>query len=222
VLTDVADRQSFCMDQGAMTPPYLVPAAVLDDARWLHVGTGDPAAYLPLAKQARKAGVAVAFDPSQEIHFSYDARHFEAMLETAQTFFCNDAELGRALAFLRYGEAAQLLDHLDTVVVTHGAGGASLHRSGHKVHRAPAVAARVVDPTGAGDALRAGWYAALAAGKDAEVALWWGQAAAAIVVGHAGAQEHVVRPQDLAATLAAAPAHDAASGGVAAPERTLK
>jgi sugar/nucleoside kinase (ribokinase family) len=61
-----------------------------------------------------------------------------------------------------------------------------------------------VDPTGAGEAMRAGFYAALSDGLDMEKALRWGQAAAAVKVQYVGAQEHVVRPEEIKAMLAKA------------------
>ncbi len=203
VLTDDQDRQSYCMDQGAMTPPYSLPTALLDGVSWLHVGTGDPASYEPLVRAAGAAGVSVGFDPGQEIHFAYDAQSFERMLNLADVFFCNDVELGRALSYLRYGAADQLLDHVDTVVATHGAKGAALYRSRQKPVQLAALPATVVDPTGAGDALRAGWYAGLAAGEDAPAALLRGMAAAAVVVGHPGPQNHVVRRDEVEERLGA-------------------
>ncbi len=97
----------------------------------------------------------------------------------------------------------QLLDHVDTVVVTHGPEGAMLYEGGKKPHRAPALdVPTVVDPTGAGDALRAGWYAAMREGKDARTSLRWGQAASAIKIQHQGPQDHVVRRQELDRVLA--------------------
>jgi adenosine kinase len=98
----------------------------------------------------------------------------------------------------------QLLDHVDIVVVTHGAKGASLYRDGGRAQHLDAFPVeRVVDPTGAGDALRAGWYAALQVGLGFDEALRWGQAAASIVVQHPGPQDHVLRPDELKRVLAA-------------------
>ncbi len=197
------DDQSYCMDQGAMTPPYQVPLGLIDGVSWLHVSTGDPASYEPVVAAARVAGVRVGFDPGQEIHFAYEPSSFRRMLEMADVFFCNAVELRRALSYLDYDGPEQLLDHVDTVVVTRGGDGASLYRAGQEPVHLGAVAAKVVDPTGAGDALRSGWYAGLLAGEDQVGALRWGMAAAAVIVGHEGPQGHVVRPAEVEGLLAA-------------------
>ncbi|MGB1697812.1 MAG: PfkB family carbohydrate kinase, partial [Thermoplasmatota archaeon] len=158
ILTDAAGEQSYMMDQGAMTPPYTVPLTLLDGVTQVHIGTGDPAAYLPFATEARNRGIPVAFDPGQEIHFAYDSNSFEALLNKANTFWCNEVELEKAFQFMRYGDPVQLLDHVDTVIVTRGENGADIYTPKGKQH-VPAAPATVVDPTGAGDAFRAGYYA---------------------------------------------------------------
>ncbi len=203
IITDIVDQQSYCMDQAAMGAMVQHPPtpALLDGLSWLHVGTGDPKAYEAIVDAARKADVLVAFDAGQELRFMYDTRSFERMLDRGDVVFLNQTEMDLALKFLSYGDPVQLLDHVDTIVATQGAKGATLYRDGHKPVHQPAFEVTSVDPTGAGDALRAGWYAALHAGKDMVEALRWGQAAAAVCVGFAGPQSHVVRRGDLEGLL---------------------
>ncbi|MEA3202598.1 MAG: nucleoside kinase [Thermoplasmata archaeon] len=207
ILTDLLDRQSYAMDQGAMGRIDEHPAGpellngLADDA-WLHVTTGSPLGYAHLVDAARRAGIAVAFDPGQELRFQYDTRSFEGLLDQAGLFFCNEPELVVACDYLGYGGAEQLLDHVDAVVVTRAEKGATLYRAKKKPFALPAFPVRVLDPTGAGDALRAGWYAALHAGKDQEAALKWGLAAAAVKIQHVGGQDHVVRRAEVDAVLA--------------------
>lgn len=208
VLTDLVDQQAYCMDQGPMAtmaahPPSRRLVEGLGAGDWLHLATGDPQAYLGVAKHARDQGLGVAFDPGQELRFLYDARTFQRLLESADVYFCNEAEMQVAYGLMAYGDPVQLLDHVDAVVVTRGAKGASLYRSRKKpVHMAAQQVARVVDPTGAGDALRAGWYAALRRGQDLEGALRWGQAAGAAKVQVAGPQSRALRLADLGFAVA--------------------
>ena len=196
ILTAPDGEQAYMMDQGAMTPPYEVPADAWDGAQWLHVGTGDPASYLPTMQAAKAADLKIAFDPGQEIHFAYDAKHFETLLNLADVFFCNDVEMEKALGLLRYGDPAQLLDHVDHVVQTHGEDGATLW-GGKKPLPLPAVPAAAVDPTGAGDALRAGWYAGLHEGGDMAEALQLGMEVAAVAVTLLGPQPRAITRDDL-------------------------
>lgn len=208
ILTDLLDRQCYAMDQGAMgqmaeNPPDPSLIEGLGSGGWLHIATGDPLAYAALADTARSKGVQVAFDPGQEISFQYDRRSFEGLLDLSDALFVNEAELRVACDFLGYGAPEQFLDHVDTVIVTRAEKGATLYKAkGKPAHVAAFPVARVVDPTGAGDAVRAGWYAALAEGRPMEAALRWGMAAASLVIQHPGPQDHVVRRGELDARLA--------------------
>lgn len=210
ILTDEAHRQTYCMDQGPMAamahhPPDPAVLAGLDG--WLHLATGDPAAYLDLARHAEDAGIPVALDPGQEMRFLYDGATLRALLAHARTLFVNETELRVALGFLDLASAEELSEEVETLVVTHGAQGAHLHRRGRATVRMPSFEAPAVrDPTGAGDALRAGWHAALRHGHDMETALRWGQAAGCVAVQRRGGQAEPVRAEDLQRLLRAEPA----------------
>ncbi len=207
VLTDLVDRQSYCMDEGAMAamaehPP---PDLILDGLApggWLHLATGDPLVYAVAADAAGERGLRIALDPGQEMRWRYDRRSFEGLLNLCHAFFVNEEELRVACDFFGYGAPEQFLDHVETVVVTRASKGASLYRRKSKPLHLPAFPAKVVDPTGAGDALRAGWYAALHAGHPMEMALRWGLAAAAIKVAQIGGQDHVIKRSELDVVLA--------------------
>jgi sugar/nucleoside kinase (ribokinase family) len=202
ITTDTLGRQAYMMDQGAMASlaQEPVPADVLDgvaDDGWLHIATGAPLGYALVADAARRRGLNVALDPAQELRFQYDARSLEGLARYAQALFLNEAELAVACKMVDAAGPEDLLDLVELLVVTRGPKGASLYRPNLAALHQPAFAVPLVDPTGAGDALRAGWYAALRSGKDHETALKWGQAAAAICIQHIGAQDHLARPPEI-------------------------
>lgn len=209
VITDLLERQVYCMDEGPMGemaqhPP---PSSLLDGmgkGDWLHIATGDPLAYAAIADEARLRGLFVALDPGQEMRFQYDVRSLSGMLSLADILFVNEEELKVACDLLERASAEELLALVPAVVVTRGAKEVTLYRRGNEPLHVPVSPVKVVDPTGAGDGFRAGWYAALAAGRPWEEAVRWGQAAAAVVLGHEGPQGHVVRKADLEKQLALA------------------
>lgn len=206
VFTDLLDRQSFAIDHalrdGDTWGPDPAVATGLARGGWVHLCAGDPVAQAPVAAAAKSAGVLLALDPGQELAFRHDARSLAGLLAFCDTFFANEAELREACRILSCATAEDLLAHVPLLVVTRGSKGASLYRRGQPTVHAPAHAVdRVADPTGAGDAFRAGWYAALAQGADAQQALRWGQAAGAAKTRHVGAQEHLLTRDDLRAFL---------------------
>jgi nucleoside kinase len=207
IFTDLLDRQCFAIDGGPMTamaqaPPGPGLVQGLAPGGWLHVSTGDPLAYAPVVAAAREAGLHVALDPGQEMSFRYDGRSLAGLLAWCDLLFLNESELRVACDFLGHSSPEDLLAHVPTVVVTRGDKGASLYRREGRTVHAPAFAVdRLVDPTGAGDAFRSGWYAALQQGHPVEEALRWGQAAGAAKTRHLGSQGHLLTRDDLARFL---------------------
>ncbi|MEK6985694.1 MAG: PfkB family carbohydrate kinase [Candidatus Thermoplasmatota archaeon] len=202
IFTDLLERQAYAMDQGPMermaeSPPTEALLDGMARGSWLHLATGDPLAYALVAAAAVERGLRIALDPGQELRYKYDARSLKGLLELADLLFLNEEELRTACDLLECTEPEELLLHVPALIVTRAERGASLYRDGHPSVHQPAFPVRVLDPTGAGDALRSGFFAALHAGRPFEEALRWGQAAAATVVQHPGAQERVLHRSDL-------------------------
>lgn len=201
VFTDLVDRQSFAIDVGrggeSVSPPAAFVAGMAPGS-WLHLCTGDPLLYAEVAAAAHGAGLRVALDPGQELSFRYDAAALQGLLSLCEVLLLNEAELRVAVDLLQRAAPEDLLAFVPNLVVTRGAKGASLYRRDGRTLHAPAFPVdRMADPTGAGDAFRAGWYAALASGHGFDEALRWGQAAGAAKVRHHGAQEHRLTRDDL-------------------------
>lgn len=90
----------------------------------------------------------------------------------------------------------------DAVVLTRGAGGVTLHRSGLAPLNVGAFRIDPVDTTGAGDAFCGALAAALAAGERIEDALTRACAAGAIVAQHRGATTTALSPSSIATLVA--------------------
>jgi sugar/nucleoside kinase (ribokinase family) len=101
---------------------------------------------------------------------------------------------GAAICFPNADEAAALGDRLaaayEVVVLKRGADGVRLLRDGAAVADVPALPVDEVDPTGAGDALAAGFLAARMRGEGDEACARAAVQAAARAVSHAGARPH--------------------------------
>ncbi len=158
------------------------------NVKWVHFSTGRPAYYLPIAERMKKKGKKIGFDPGQEIHYFYDAESLRAMLSHADIFFCNESELDKAMSILGIRDISGILDIVPMIVNTLGSEGSRIiTRKGEQ--RIPVIHANLVDPTGAGDAYRAGFYTGLFRGLDYFEAGLLGSAVASIVIEAHGAQE---------------------------------
>ncbi len=195
-------RRTFLTDGGASRTlgPAVLTDEVLAGAAAVHL-TGhsllDAARRTQgrdLVERAAALGVPVVVDPSSA-GFLHDIEPavFLATVRGCRVLLPN-AEEARVLTGLddpaRAAEA--LTDAAETVVVTAGADGAWVAARGIRPVHVPAAPARVLDPTGAGDAFAAGFHAATRGGADAVTAARAGVAVAARALAVHGARPPVI------------------------------
>lgn len=181
IVEEVRGGQRTLIDQGAEahTAHAPIPRRLLREYSWLHVTTGDPEFQLRLSRAAVGAGLRVAFDPAQEIHYRWDRRRFRELLSNAEILFGNRAELVRAAELVGAASPRDLVRYVPLIVGTEGRRGASAFGRSARVHvpaRRPRKRRRLV---GAGDAFRGGFYAAWFEGEPLERCLGAGVRSAA-------------------------------------------
>jgi adenosine kinase len=161
------------------------------------IGAGDPAAMQRFTADCRAAGVKFAADFSQQVAF-LDGESMRTLIDGAAYLFCNEYEA--AVIEQKTGwSGADILDRVDTRVVTLGADGARVERKGQEpVVVGPVKDATFVEPTGAGDAFRSGFLAAMAWGLPVELAIQLGNLMAVNALGTVGPQEYELTPGALA------------------------
>jgi adenosine kinase len=153
------------------------------------IGAGDPVAMQRFTADCRAAGVPFAADFSQQVAF-LDGASMRTLIEGAAYLFCNEYE--EAVIEQKTGWTSQdILDRVETRVITLGAAGARVERKGAEpVVVGPVKDATFVEPTGAGDAFRSGFLAATAWGLPTERAIQLGNLMAVHVLETVGPQEY--------------------------------
>ena len=174
------------------------------------VGPNDPEAMLRHTAECRKRGYAFIADPSQQLAFG-DGQMIRQLIDGAALLFSNEYE--SALIQQKTGwSAEEVLDRVGIQVVTLGAQGVRVERSGHEPVIVPAVpAVATVEPTGVGDAFRSGFLAALEWGLPLERAAQLGCLLAVHVVEKVGTQEYTVHREPFLRRLADAYGDQAAA-----------
>jgi len=189
IVHDARGRQTTLIDQGPMgsAARAKLPLRSLARAGWVHLGTGDPEYLRRIQRWVRAHGGRAAVDPAQEIHYRWSPGPFRTFVADAEILFGNRAEIARAMALTGVRRPADLTRLVPLVVETRGALGAVAYFRGGSV-RVPAVGARrYSDPTGAGDAFRAGFYVGWLRGRPLAAALRSGaEASSAWLAGRAG------------------------------------
>jgi adenosine kinase len=177
------------------------------------VGPNDPKAMVRHTRECRDRGYAFAADPSQQLAWA-DGEMIRELVDGADLLFTNEYE--SALLMQKTGwDAAEILGRVGTWVTTRAASGVLVRQDGADPIEVIAVPeTKPVEPTGGGDALRAGFIAGRMWGLGLERATQLGSAVATEAVEVVGTQEYELRREPFLERFAAA-FGDAAAAEVA-------
>jgi ribokinase len=165
---------------GGASTEFVARPATLPGGR-AHFCAGEIAQYPALMEAADW----VSFDPGQEV-FHRDFGEIEACLALVDLLFLNKHEL--AIFEEKGWDLRRFLDAGgEAVVETRGREGTLVHTKAGRF-AAPAINVRAIDPTGAGDAHRAGFLFALERGADLGNAARFANVLGSFAVEHVGAQ----------------------------------
>jgi adenosine kinase len=155
--------------------------------------------------------VPFAADPSQTLTF-LDGEAIRQLVTGAAYLFTNEYEAGLVADKTGWSDA-EILELVGTRITTHGAKGSVISRQGEPdITVGVAEPEQVVDPTGTGDAFRAGFLTGTAWGLSLERAAQVGSLVATHVVETVGPQDYAFTPQSFLARF------DTAFGPEAAAE----
>jgi adenosine kinase len=179
-------------------------------ASYVVIGPNDPEGMLRHTAECRKRGYDFIADPSQQLAFG-DGEMIAELIDGASLLFSNEYE-SALIQKKTGGSAAEVLDRVGTQVVTLGAQGVRVERTGDEPVVVPAVqAVATVEPTGVGDAFRAGFLAALEWELSLERAAQLGCLLAVHVVEKVGTQEYTLHRTPFLRRFAAAYGEEAAA-----------
>jgi len=153
------------------------------------ISSNDPEAMLRHTEECRTRKIPFAADPSQQLAFM-DAESIRELIEGATYLFTNEYEA--ALTEQKTGWSTDdIAKRVQTRVITKGKNGALIATRGEPPIEV-AVANEVcrADPTGVGDAFRAGFFTGLAWGLGHERSAQIGSMLATYVVETVGTQEY--------------------------------
>jgi adenosine kinase len=153
------------------------------------ISSNDPEAMLRHTEECRTRGIPFAADPSQQLAFM-DGESIRELIDGARFLFTNEYEA--ALTEQKTGWSPQdIADRVQTRVITKGKNGVLIATRGEPpIEVTIANEVRKADPTGVGDAFRAGFLTGLAWGLGHECSAQVGSMLATYVVETVGTQEY--------------------------------
>ena len=191
IVTDRDNNQLTFFHPGAMALSSGFKAEALPgpvDRHLAIISPGGMEEMKSLCADYRRAGVKFIYDAGQQIH-AFGQKDLLDMLEGSFIFTCNEYEfeLFKKITGL---STEDIFQYTQAVIVTLGEKGSELLVAGRgSQHIAPVPPRQVINPTGAGDAFRAGLIKGLAAGEHLITACRLGATVAAFCVEVEGTQD---------------------------------
>jgi len=178
------------------------------------VGANDPEAMFVHTEECRALGLAFAADPSQQLA-RLSGEEIRGLVDGATYLFSNDYEWDLMLSKTGWTEA-DVMGQVGLRVTTLGAKGVDIvGADGTDIHVGVVPETAQVDPTGVGDAFRAGFLTGRGAGLDLERSAQLGSMVAVLVLETTGTQNWTWDPASAKERLAGAYG-DAAATEIAA------
>ncbi len=140
------------------------------------------------AKECYEKKIPFCFDPGQQTT-AFTAQELMMLIGQSTVFVGNDYEM-RLIQEKTGWDMKELLNHAEIVITTLGEKGSVITTKDQIIEIAPCPAKSVDDPTGAGDAYRAGFFSAYVDGADLKTCGQVASVAATYAVEHYGTQNH--------------------------------
>jgi ribokinase len=181
MFTDDAGDQMTFFEWGASKA---FATAVAPALPFVHMATADPTFNCRVAEKSEF----VSFDPGQDV-FYYTKEQLESIIANTDILFANQHEVQQMCSTLNITRE-KLIGQVDTSIFTMSGDGSTLYTKGNE-YFVPVVPVTLADPTGAGDAYRAGFLSALVKGYQKLTCCKIGTVTASFVVERVGCQTNL-------------------------------
>jgi adenosine kinase len=195
ITTDVDDNQITAFHPGAMSFSH---ENRIGDTAGVTLGIVSPDGRQGMIEHSRDlaaAGIRHVFDPGQGLPM-FSGPELLELMGGAAALTVNDYE-ARVVEQKTGRSVAELASTMEAVVVTRGAEGSTILAGGRQIDVPAVKAAAVVDPTGCGDAYRAGLLYGMARGWTWEKSARLASLMGSIKIAHRGGQNHRPTREDI-------------------------
>jgi adenosine kinase len=186
--TDVDNNQIASFYTGAMANAGELSFRSVEDCELAIISPNDPGAMVQYAEECRALRIPFIWDPGQQCARMSGSELHDGF-EGSTLVICNDYEF-ELLRQKTSVDEASILEHTQTLVITRGEAGCSIYTTSGRKDVPSVTPKRIVDPTGVGDAFRAGYLKGLSRRADHDVCARLGAVAAAYALEHLGGQSH--------------------------------
>lgn len=189
ITTDQSENQITLFNPGAIKHPSEFNLDSVDAQESIFiVSPGNLQDMSNYVQKCKARGIDYIFDPGQSLPM-WKAEELVRCIEGAKILISNDYEMEMIIRATGCDSKA-LLELTEVIIITMGEEGSRVHTTGSEVNIPAVQASAVVDPTGAGDAYRAGLVKGMIQGKAIDICANMGSVCASFAIEHYGTQEH--------------------------------
>jgi len=186
ITTDLDDNQITAFHPGAMMESYRNHVRDVANVKFGIVAPDGKAAMIQHAQQFAERGTPFIFDPGQAMPL-FNGQEFRHFIEMADFVTVNDYE-SEMLQERTGWSVKDIAQRVDAFIVTRGAMGSLIHTRDESINIPAARPKTLADPTGCGDAYRAGLLYALMNDMDLPTVGRIASLMGALKIEHAGTQ----------------------------------
>ncbi|HEY8119502.1 MAG TPA: carbohydrate kinase family protein [Methylophilaceae bacterium] len=197
ITTDLDDNQITAFHPGAMNESHQNSVKDAKDATLAIIAPDGRDGMFQHARECFEAGIPFMFDPGQGLPM-FNGEELMQFIEMADYLAVNDYEA--QLLQEKTGHSLQTLaSKVKALIVTLGSKGSAIYADGQRFDIPCVEASMIVDPTGCGDAYRAGLLYGIARGWDWPTCGRLASVMGAIKIGSRGGQNHKPTKADIEA-----------------------
>jgi adenosine kinase len=195
--TDLDNNQIASFYAGAMSYArnFTIANTLNKRPEYVVISPNDPVAMHQLTEECHRSGIPYMYDPSQQVPRT-EGDELRMGIEGAHTLVANEYEWG--LIVKKTGMTREdVFRKVKVLVITKGKRGADIYAEGHhyEIPLFPVPDEEIADPTGVGDAFRAGLLRGMEVGWDWETTGRVAALCSAYVLEKVGTQEHHYTPE---------------------------
>jgi adenosine kinase len=201
ITTDLDDNQITAFHPGAMGASHLNKIADAGSVKLAIVAPDGRDGMISHAKDLAQAGTPFIFDPGQGLPM-FSGEDLLRFMEQASYAAVNDYE-AKLLTDRTGLSLEQLAQRVEALIVTRGAEGSWIYTKGQRLEIGCVKPEALVDPTGCGDAFRAGLLYGLSHGMDWETTGRLASTMGGLKIARRGGQGYEGNRDDIAQTFKA-------------------
>lgn len=156
IITDKKDNQITGFYPGAMVQGDTLNLQQIKQPIDLFIlSPHDKKTMIKLSREARRLDIPIIVDPGQQI-IMFEKDELEELIKGSLMYIVNDYEMELTLQKTSFRKRKEIEAITDILIITKGEKGSTIYSKGKEFHIPIAKPRKIVDPTGAGDAYRAG------------------------------------------------------------------